>query len=49
MSMHSEEDGPTLASAMRQAAYSTYWAAVSAIIGSQVPTSLTICMFEQRA
>ncbi len=35
MSVQDEEDGPTLASAMRQAAYSTYWAAVSAIIGSQ--------------
>lgn len=49
MSMHSEEDGPTLASAMRQAAYSTYWAAVSAIIGSQVPASLITCVFEQLA
>jgi len=35
MSVQDEDDGPTLASAMRQAAFSTYWAAVSAFIGSQ--------------
>lgn len=35
MSVQDEDGGPTLASAMRQSAAGLYWAAVSAIIGSQ--------------